>query len=139
VRTLSLVVLSALLFLSGCDWPFESDDYRDQLAGVWEVTAPDTMSVGSAFEVVMLSSGTNGCWRKGRDVVRRADLQATILPYDQVFIGEGGCTTDVPTFTHVVSLETTTRGVFEVNVVTLLRATTGKDSVGAIQRTVVVQ
>jgi hypothetical protein len=128
------------LALWGCDWPFESDDYRNRLAGVWEVTAPDTVDVGSIFEVVMMSSGTNGCWKAGRDDVRRTGpLAATITPYDQEFVGTGACTANVPNFRHSVRLPTSTRGDFTVRVRTLKRASSGKDSVGVIQRTVVVR
>ena len=121
----------ALVALSGCVWPFESDDYQDRLAGIWEVTMPDTVDVGSTFDVAMMSSGANGCWKKGRDVVVRSGaLQATITPYDQEYIGDGLCTADVPTFTHVVSLNATARGAFEVNV---------KSAGGVIERMVTVR
>ena len=47
--------LLLLSVLSGCDWPLGSDDYRDRLAEVARVTAPDTVSVGNSFDVVVTS------------------------------------------------------------------------------------
>jgi hypothetical protein len=117
VRSARAAFLAALLSLSGCDWPFESDDYQTRLAGIWEVTAPDTVDAGSEFEVVMLSSAPNGCWRAGRTDVRQANpLSATLIPYDMEYVGDGVCTTDVPTLRHSVNLLASKKGTFEVNV-----------------------
>ena len=126
-------MLSALLFLFGCDMPFESDDYRDRLAGIYEVAAPATVNVGSRFDVVMLSIGANGCWRPGRNVVRQIGaLAVTITPYVQEYTGDGACTANTPTLTHSVRLLAESAGNFEVSVKTALPA-------GVIERTVVVR
>lgn len=140
MRLMQAAMLLTLLSVSGCKWPFGSSDYRDGLAGVYAVTAPDTVAVGSGFEVVMVSQGGDGCWKPGRCITSQTGpLQATIIPFDREFVGSGACTANLPNLWHSVNLPTTTRGAFEVSVKTYRIGSTGKDSVGVIQRTVVVR
>jgi hypothetical protein len=116
------------------------DGYKERIAAVMNVTAPDTVSVGATFEVVMLSSGPSGCWRIGRDELSATSpVQATITPYDEENVKSGVCAAYAPTFLHSVVLSAAVRGDFNVTVRTRMRASTGKDSVGTIQRTVVVR
>jgi len=124
-------VCCAALVFSGCDLPFESD-YRSRVAGILEVTTPDTVGVGSEFEVVMLSTGSNGCWRAGRSVVHQVNpLSVTIIPYDEEYVGENACTQDTPTLRHSIHLLASVKGTLEVNV--------QRAGGGVIQRTVVVR
>jgi len=141
MRLMRAATLLALLSIPGCKWPFGSGDYRALLAGVYAVTAPDTVGVGSGFEVVMISQGGDGCWKPGRCITGQSSpLRATMTPFDLEYVGHDlTCTDELPPLRHSVRLPTTTRGVFEVSVRTYLRASTGKDSVGVIVRTVVVR
>lgn len=134
-------ILLALLSLPGCKSPFGSGDYRELLAGVYSVTAPDTVGAGSSFDVVMISQGGDGCWKPGRCITGQSGpLQATIIPFDEEYVGHDlACTDNLPALRHSVRLPTTKRGIFEVTVKTYRRASTGKDSVGVILRTVVVR
>src|SRR5262249_52134339 len=123
----------ALMLLPGCQWPLDSgSDYREVVAGVAEVTAPDTVNVGNLFVVVAISEGTNGCWRKGRDVVRKTELAATIICYDREYVGDNACTDNLPLFQHSVALLAPIKGTFQVRVVNPGR-------VGVISRNIVVR
>ena len=85
-------------------------------------------------------SGRNGCWKKGDEFVRRdRPLRATITPYDRAILGRAVCTSDLPEFDHSVTFAADVPGEFMVNVGTLLRSSTGKDSLGIIHRTVIVR
>jgi hypothetical protein len=137
----TLLLLCCLSF--GCDSSTSlgpEDGYRERLAAVMNVTVPDTVSVGSTFEVVMLSSAANGCWKIGRDELSSTSpVQATITPYDQENVESDVCPQNAPTFRHLVSLSAAVPGDFSVTVRTRMKASTGKDSVGTIQRTVAVR
>jgi hypothetical protein len=139
MKRLAVPFALALSVLAGCDWPFQSD-YRERLVWVWDASAPDTVEVGSAFEVALMSSGTNGCWRKGRDDVRRVGpLLANITPHDLEYVGSDGCTDDTPNFRHSINLTPEARGLFQVRVVSLTLASTGRESLRVIPLTIVVR
>ncbi len=138
------VLLIALLtsVLPGCDWPNdESDrrsDYRSRLGSVMSVSAPDRAAVGTAFDITIITSASNGCWSKGRDDVARPDpLLVQIAPYDRELISDV-CPAIAPTFEHLVRVSAAEAGKLTVEVRTRLRSSTGKDSVGTIERTVTI-
>jgi hypothetical protein len=138
-RTLIIAMIAMIaMTLTGCDWPFRSD-YRDRLSSVGSVTAPDTVAVGSDFEVAFPTFGTNGCWRKGDDrVIANGPMQVGIWPHDQEYVGANGCTDNEPVFQHSVRLRASARGTLAITVFTRARSSAGRDSVGAIQLSVQV-
>jgi len=132
--------LALLLFVSGCEWPLGSgSDYRDVFASVGSVDTPDTVRLGDSFDLIATSAGADGCWRKGRDVVKQAERAATIIPYDQEYTGPAGCTDNQPVFHHLVTLVPRTKGTYLVRVVALRGTVSGKDSFAVIVRNIVVR
>jgi len=136
------LVALGMASLSGCDWPSESErrpDYRDRLGLVGSVSAPDSAASGTAFDVTILTNGSNGCWQKGHDDVTRPDpLLVQITPYDREYIGDGACTLHMPLFQHVVPITTTEPGRLVIEVRTRLHTASGKDSVGTIETIVTI-
>ena len=118
--------------LSGCDWPFKSD-YRDHLSWVSSATAPDTVAVGTTFQVAIVTWGSSGCWRKGDDrVFRGGPLQVYIVPFDREYL-ETTCTDIAPEFQHTVKVAALAKGTLDILVKRRLRASSGADSSGVIQ------
>jgi len=128
------LVITAIIFsLSSCEEPFKSD-YRDHLSSVSSATAPDTVAVGTTFQVLIVTSGSNGCWKKGDDrVSQQGPLQVYIVPFDREYVGTGACTADVPQFQHTVNVGASAKGTMDIFVSRRLRAVAGADSTGVIQ------
>lgn len=142
-RTWTIAVAMLLLVLSGCDWPNDDSgsgpDYRDHLSTVGSVSTPDSAALGSVFEVTFATFGPNGCWHKGRDVVRSPiPLLVRITPYDREYIGGDVCPQNAPVFQHVVPITATQAGKLKIEVLRRLRAVSGKDSIGVIEKFVTV-
>jgi len=142
VRAWAVAVAMLLLILPGCDWPNDNSDsgpdYRDRLASVGGVLAPDSAALGSVFDVTILTTASNGCWRQGRDEVQvRAPLLVRITPYDRETISDF-CSQNAPTFQHVVPVTAPEAGKLKIEVLRRLRAVSGKDSIGVIEKFVTV-
>jgi len=133
-----LAALAVSLALGGCDW-FTSNNYRDRLSIVTSVAAPDTVSIGSSFSVVIETQGPDGCWRKGHDLVFPSPLLVQIRAVDQEYVGAGACASVILDFTHQVVVRAPSRGTMKVEVLHRLTAVSGEDSVGVIERLVVVR
>jgi len=134
----TLILAVTAMALAGCDWPFRSD-YRDRLSSVVTVTAPDSVAVGASFEVTFPTFGTNGCWRQGNDRVSGHGLRINVTPFDREYVGSDACTDNEPVFHHSVRLIASTQGAMGIRVLRRLQATSGRDSVGIIDRTVLVR
>lgn len=136
------LVALGLLALSGCDGSNEPErrpDYRSALSFVQSVTAPDSAGQGTTFDVTIRTFGWNGCWRQGEDHVDRpSSLLVRIEPHDLEYVGHGICTQNLPVFQHLVPVTATQAGELVIEVRTRLHLTTGKDSVGTIERTVTI-
>ena len=142
VRAWAVAVAMLLLVLPGCDWPNDSSDsgrnYRDRLASVGGVSAPDRAALGSVFDVTIGTNASNGCWQQGRDKVQvRAPLLVRITPYDRETISDV-CPQNAPTFQHVVPVTAPEAGKLKIEVLRRLRAVSGKDSIGMIEKFVTV-
>jgi len=142
VRAWAVAVAMLLLILPGCDWPNDDSDsgpdYRDRLGSVGSVSAPDSAALGSVFDVTILTTASNGCWRQGRDEVQvRAPLLVRITPYDRETISDF-CPANAPTFEHVVPVTAPEAGKLKIEVLRRLRAVSGKDSIGVIEKFVTV-
>lgn len=139
------VLLIALLtsVLPACDWPNDESDrrseYRDRIGSVMSVSAPDSAAAGTAFDVTVFTSASNGCWSKGRDDVARPDpLLVRITPYDRELIGGDVCPAIAPVFEHMVRVHAAEAGKLTAQIQTRLRSSTGKDSIGTIERIVTI-
>jgi hypothetical protein len=142
VRAWAVAVALLFLVLPGCDWPNDDSDsgrnYRDHLAFVGGVSAPDSAALGSVFDVTIVTHASNGCWRQGRDKVQiPAPLLVRITPYDREYISDL-CPQNAPTFQHVVPVTASQAGKLKIEVLRLLRAVSGKDSIGVIEKFVTV-
>ena len=142
VRAWAVAVAMLLLILPGCDWPNDNSDsgpdYRDRLGSGGSVSAPDSAAQGSVFDVTILTSSANGCWQQGRDKVQvRAPLLVRITPYDRETISDF-CPQNAPTFQHVVPVTAPEAGKLKIEVLWRLRAVSGKDSIGVIEKFVTV-
>ena len=142
VRAWAVAVAMLLLILPGCDWPNDNSDsgpdYRDHLGSVGSVSAPDSAALGSVFDVTILTTASNGCWGQGRDEVQvRAPLLVRITPYDRETISDF-CPANAPTFEHVVPVTAPEAGKLKIEVLRRLRAVSGKDSIGVIEKFVTV-
>ncbi len=142
VRAWAVAVAMLLLILPGCDWPNDNSgsgpDYRDSLASVGGVSAPDSAALGSVFYVTIGTHASNGCWQQGRDEVQvRAPLLVRITPYDRETISDL-CPQNAPTFQHVVPVTAPEAGRLKIEVLRRLRAVSGKDSIGVIEKFVTV-
>lgn len=131
-----------LLVLPGCDWPNDDSDsgpdYRDRLGSVGSVSAPDSAALGSVFDVTIMTNAANGCWQQGRDKVQAlAPLLIRITPYDREYISDL-CPANAPTFQHVVPVTAPEAGKLKIEVLRRLRAVSGKDSIGVIEKFVTV-
>lgn len=51
--------------------------------------APDTVAAGGAFDVVVRTYGSDGCWRAAGAKTSRTDRTFTITPYDEHRVGAG--------------------------------------------------
>jgi hypothetical protein len=136
------MLLLVLLDLPGCDWPNDDSDsgrnYRDRLASVGGVSAPDSAALGSVFYVTIGTNASNGCWQQGRDKVQvRAPLLVRITPYDREYISDV-CPQNAPTFQHIVPVTAPEAGKLKIEVLRRLRAVSGKDSIGVIEKFVTV-
>ena len=143
VRAWAVAVAMLLLILPGCDWPNDDSDsgrnYRDRLASVGGVSAPDSAALGSVFDVTIGTNASNGCWQQGRDEVQvPAPLLVRITPYDREYIGGDVCPANAPTFQHVVPVTAPEAGKLKIEVLRRLRAVSGKDSIGVIEKFVTV-
>ena len=143
VRAWAVAVAMLLLVLPGCDWPNDNShsgpDYRDSLASVGGVSAPDSAALGSVFDVTIGTNASNGCWQQGRDEVQvPAPLLVRITPYDRENIGGDVCPQNAPTFQHVVPVTAPEAGKLKIEVFRRLRAVSGKDSIGVIEKFVTV-
>ena len=143
VRAWAVAVAMLYLVLPGCNWPNdESDsgrDYRDRLGSVGSVSAPDSAALGSVFDVTIGTHAANGCWQQGPDkVLVQAPLLVRIAPFDREYIGSDVCPQNAPTFQHVVPLTAREAGRLKIEVLRLLRAVSGKDSIGVIEKFVTV-
>jgi len=143
VRAWAVAVAMLLLILPGCDWPNdESDsggDYRDRLGSVGSVSAPDSAALGSVFDVTIVTHAASGCWQQGPDkVLVQAPLLVRIAPFDREDIVSDVCPQNAPTFQHVVPLTAREAGRLKIEVLRLLRAVSGKDSIGVIEKFVTV-
>ncbi len=137
-RAAALALVVALLLglaAAGCNWHLTSD-YRDQLAYVDSVEAPDSVTVGTLFPVRIHTSGANLCWRKGHDdVAWRSALEVAVRPYDRRYIGSGACAQAIVHLVHEVRLTPTRRGTL---VLWIARAVV-HDSSGVIRREILVR
>jgi len=143
VRAWAVAVAMLLLVLPGCDWPNDDSDsgpdYRDRLGSVGSVSAPDSAALGSVFDVTIETNASNGCWQQGRDEVQvPAPLLVRITPYDRENIGGDVCPQNAPTFQHVVPVTAREAGKLKIEVLRRLRAVSGKDSIGVIEKLVTV-
>ena len=143
VRAWAIAVAMLLLVLPGCDWPNDDSDsgpdYRDRLGSVGGVSAPDSAALGSVFYVTIGTNASNGCWQQGRDEVQvPAPLLVRITPYDRENIGGDVCPQNAPTFQHVVPVTAPEAGKLKIEVLRRLRAVSGKDSIGVIEKFVTV-
>jgi len=143
VRAWAVAIAMLLLVLPGCDWPNDNSDsgrnYRDRLASVGGVLAPDRAALGSVFYVTIGTNASNGCWQQGRDKVQvQAPLLVRIAPYDRENIGGDVCPQNAPTFQHVVHVTAPEAGKLKIEVSRRLRAVSGKDSIGVIEKVVTV-
>jgi len=161
VRAWAVAVAMLLLVLPGCDWPNNNSDsgpdyrdrvgsvggvsapdsaalYRDSVGSVGSVSAPDSAALGSVFDVTIGTNASNGCWQQGRDEVQvRAPLLVRITPYDRETISDV-CPQNAPTFQHVVPVTAPEAGKLKIEVLRRLRAVSGKDSIGVIEKFVTV-
>ena len=138
------VVGTAMLFLvlPSCDWPNDNSDsgrdYRDRLASVGGVSVPDSAALGSVFYVTIGTNASNGCWQQGSDkVLFPATMLARIMPYDREYISDV-CPQNAPTFEHAVPVTAPEAGKLKIEVLSRLRAVSGKDSLRVIERFVTV-
>jgi hypothetical protein len=143
VRAWAVAVAMLLLVLPGCDWPNDDSDsgpkYRDHVASVGSATAPDQTAVGSVFDVTIGTNAPNGCWGQGHDRVQvLAPLLVRITPYDRENISSDVCPQNAPTFEHVVPVTAPAAGTLKIEVLRRLRAVSGKDSIGVIEKFVTV-
>lgn len=143
VRTWAVAAAMLCLVLPSCDWPNDNSDsgrkYRDHLASVGGVSAPDSAALGSVFYVTIVTNAPNGCWQKGRDKVQvPAPLLVRITPYDRENISSDVCPENAPTFQHVVPITASEAGKLKIEVLRRLRAVSGKDSIGVIEKFVTV-
>jgi hypothetical protein len=143
VRAWAVAVAMLLLVLPGCNWPNDDSDsgpdYRDRLASVGGVSAPDSAALGSVFYVTIGTNASNGCWQQGPDKVQvRAPLLVRITPYDRENIGGDVCPQNAPTFQHVVRVTAPEAGKLKIEVLRRLRAVSGRDSIGVIEKFVTV-
>ena len=143
VRAWAVAVAMLFMVLPGCDWPNKASDsgpdYRDHLGSVMSVSAPDSAALGSVFDVAIGTSASNGCWGQGRDEVQvPAPLLVRITPYDRENIGSDVCPQNAPTFQHVVPVTAREAGRLKIEVLRRLRAASGKDSIGVIEKFVTV-
>jgi len=142
VRAWSVAVAMLLLILPGCDWPNNNSDsgpdYRDRVGSVGRVSAPDSAALGSVFDVTIGTNASNGCWQQGRDKIQvQAPLLVRITPYDRETISDF-CPQNAPTFEHVVPVTAPEAGKLKIEVLRRLRAVSGKDSIGVIEKFVTV-
>jgi hypothetical protein len=141
------IVVAITLSLCGCGSgsPF-IPGHRDRLSVVDAVSAPDTVAVGTVFEVQIQTRGSDGCWLKGEDsVTREGPLVVRIAPFDRPHAGTrlfetiSSCTDGEPVFQHVIQIGASTTGTMDIFVTHLLRTATGADSTGTIELKVYVR
>ena len=142
VRAWAVAVAMLLLVLPGCDWPNDDSDsgpnYRNRLGALGVVSAPESAALGSVFDVTIVTHYANGCWQQGRDEVQvRAPLLVRITPYDREYISDV-CPQNEPYFQHVVPITALAAGKLKIEVLTRLRAVSGKDSIAVIEKFVTV-
>jgi hypothetical protein len=141
VQAWAVAVAMLLLVLPGCDWPNKDSNsgYHDRLGSVGSVSAPDSAALGSVFYVTIGTNASNGCWQQGRDKVQvPAPLLVRIAPYDRENIGGDVCPANAPTFQHVVPVTAPEAGKLKIEVLRRLRAVSGEDSIGVIEKFVTV-
>ena len=142
-RAWGVAVAILFMVLPGCDWPNDTSDsrrdYRDRVGSVASVSAPNSAALGSVFDVTIVTHAASGCWQQGPDkVLVQAPLLVRIAPFDREDIGSDVCPQNAPTFQHVVPVTAREAGKLKIEVLRLLRAVSGKDSIGVIVKFVSV-
>jgi hypothetical protein len=78
------------------------------------IQAPDTVSVGTAFQVVVFTVGISGCWRADGQEVSISNRVVALKPYDRV---EGEvCTQAVSMLPHQSSVTLNAAGIWTLRV-----------------------
>ncbi len=126
VRPTVIAACAAALLAAGCGLVDETDEV---LGSVRSVEAPDTVGVGSVFEVTVTTTGPDGCWGRARTETGVDGLVATITPYDNHHRG-GYCTMMPVEIVHTAAL------VFEESGTGRIRVY-GRDGSGAEVRVTV--
>jgi len=137
-----ITLLAATLVFTGCANLAESDGARR--AGIIEsrylqtpaLTAPDSVTAGTPFEVTVTTFGFNGCWTEDRTDVTTLASQAVIRPYDRV--RDGACTQMTVLLPRSVQLRFDQPGTATI-VVQGLRDDGDNAEPTQVQRTVVVR
>ena len=137
IKLKELIFVPLLIFLafSACSSLDSNSDYRDHISIVGQITMPDSVQIGSNISVSIATWGADGCWHKGRDVVKNNGNLFQITPYDQEYIGPDGCTAAIVRFVHELTLSPTIEGVQKIEVQTRFW---GNDSVGTILGEIIV-
>jgi hypothetical protein len=99
------------------------------------LTAPDSVTAGTPFQVTVTTLGFSGCWTEDRTDVTSLAGEAVVRPYDRV--REGPCTQALVNLPHSVQLRFDQPGTASI-VVQGVRDDGGNAEPTQIQRTVVV-
>jgi|GEM_PF-6977900 len=95
---------------------FEMNSHEEYIANVFEFNIPDSVKAGHMATIILVSSGSNGCWEKGRDEIRRRSDGFLIIPYDKFPNGDPVCTSAFVQLTHMIPLLFQKAGRCEVTV-----------------------
>ena len=140
-RTLSLgaAVLGAFFVLASCQNPFNTSDYRDRLAVVDTVIAPDSVFALQTFKVTLRTEAPNSCWSKGHDDAEPQAGGMLVTPYDQEYTGKNACAQAIVHFQHELTIYAPSKGTFTLTVKTRTRSVSGADSTAVVTRTILLQ
>lgn len=142
MKTTVWFALAAVLYaVAGCD------AFQDEVTDLAYIhfgdsdsvffSAPDTVQVGTPFEVSVRSYG-GGCTRQGGTRVTANDFEALVEPFD-VTDRADACTLELKLFTHRASVSFAKAGTTTVRVRGRARTGTTRDSLVTRARTVVVR
>ena len=135
---LGSAVAATLLSLASCKSPL-TVEYEDRIAMVDSVAVPESVFSTLPFAATIWSSGPNLCWKKGSDDIESVSGGLLVTPHDRAYTGNGACAQTIARFTHTVSLRLAGKGSATISIQDREIASTGKDSVVTITRTVTIR
>lgn len=113
-------------------------DYRDRISFIDSVHVSDSVRLGEAFYVTIVTSAPNGCWKQGHDEVQKQLNGYRIIPYDQEYLGSNMCPQAVVNFIHNVSLVIEKAADHQIEIQHRTWGSAGQDSIGTVVKNMVV-